>query len=217
MHLVPAGNFIFGNDSDPRSPNGQETATLPAFYIDETEVSNADYRKFCDATGHKPPDSETFASHADFPVTNVSFEDAEAYAKWVGKRLPTEREWEKAARGTNGFIYPWGNHPWTKPPTALQPVLSSPDRVSPYGAYNMAGNVAEWTTSHYPVGEAEVGDMTKNLGSSKFSHDWRVIKGGYFGPTHDAEEAWKTYMRRGFPKDLAISPVIGFRCVEDAK
>jgi serine/threonine-protein kinase len=217
IRLVPAGDFIFGNDSDPRSPNGQEKANLPAFYIDETEVSNSAYRKFCDETGHKPPDSETFAAHPDFPVTNVSFEDAEAYTKWIGKRLPTEREWEKAARGTDGRTYPWGNQPWPNPPTAVQPVASFLDRVSPYHAYNMAGNVAEWTITHYPVGEAEISDMTKNLGSSRFSHDWKVIKGGYFGPNHDAAEAWKTYMRRGFPKDIAVSPVIGFRCVEDAR
>lgn len=217
MHFVPAGNFIYGNDSDPRSPNGQVTLPTQAFYIDATEVSNAAYTKFCNETGHKPPDSETFASHSDFPVTNVSFEDAEAFAKWLGKRLPTEQEWEKAARGTDGRIYPWGNKPWENPPTALQPVLSSPDRASPYHAYNMAGNVAEWTTSHYPVGEAEVGDMTKNLQSSRFSHDWRVIKGGYFAPNHSADELWKAYMRRGFPIDIAVSSVIGFRCVEDAR
>lgn len=217
MHLVPAGAFVFGNDSDPRSPNGQETDTLPAFYMDETEVSNADYGKFCNETNHKPPESDTFAGHPGFPVANVSFEDAEAYAQWLGKRLPTEREWEKAARGTDGQVYPWGNQPWTDPPTALQPVLSYLHRASPFGIYNMAGNVAEWTTSHYPVGEAEIRDMTRNLGSSKFSQDWRVIKGGYFGPNHNSQEAWKTYMRRGFPKDVAVSGVIGFRCVEDAK
>ncbi len=217
MHLIPAGNFIFGNDSDPRSPNKQEIVAVPAFYIDETEVSNADYRKFCDAIGRKPPDSDTFTSHPDFPVTNVSFEDAEAYAQWIGKRLPTEREWEKAARGTDGRIYPWGNQPWVKPPTALQPVLSFPNRVSPCGAYNMAGNVAEWTISQYPVTEAQIWDLRDHLGSIKFSRDWRVIKGGYFGPNHDTDEAWKTYMRRGFPKDIAISSVIGFRCVEDVR
>ncbi|HSU58391.1 MAG TPA: bifunctional serine/threonine-protein kinase/formylglycine-generating enzyme family protein [Bryobacteraceae bacterium] len=217
MHLIPAGKFIFGNDSDPHSPNGQETVNLPAFYIDETEVSNASYRKFCDQTGHKPPDSDTFATQPDFPVANVSFEDAAAYAAWIGKRLPNEREWEKAARGENGRIYPWGNQPWMNPPTSLQSVVSFPDRVSPYGSYNMAGNVAEWTTSHYPVGDAEIRDMTKSLGTSHFSHDWRVIKGGYFGPNHDVNEAWKTYMRRGFPKDIAVSPYIGFRCIEDAK
>ena len=217
MHLIPAGNFIFGNNSDPLSPNKQETIAVPAFYIDETEVSNADYRKFCDATGHKPPDSKIFTSHPDFPVANVSFEDAEAFAQWLDKRLPTEQEWEKAARGTDGRIYPWGDKPWIKPPTALQPVLSFPDRRSPYDAYNMAGNVAEWTTSHYPVTEAQVRDLANSLGSTKFSGDWRVFKGGYFGPNHDTEEAWKTYIRRGLPKDVAVSSVIGFRCVQDVK
>ena len=217
MHLIPAGNFIFGNNSDPLSPNKQETIAVPAFYIDETEVSNADYHKFCDATGHKRPDSKIFTSHPDFPVANVSFEDAEAFAQWLDKRLPTEQEWEKAARGTDGRIYPWGDKPWIKPPTALQPVLSFPDRRSPYDAYNMAGNVAEWTTSHYPVTEAQVRDLANSLGSTKFSGDWRVFKGGYFGPNHDTEEAWKTYIRRGLPKDVAVSSVIGFRCVQDVK
>ena len=217
MRLVAAGAFIFGNNSDPRSPNGQESVSLPAFYIDETEVSNAAYRRFCEATKHKAPESEGYASHPDLPVTNVSFEDAEAYATWAGKRLPSEKEWEKAARGTDGRIFPWGNQRWPDPPSTLQPVLSFPARVSPCGAYNMAGNVAEWTTSHYPVGEAEVRDMTRNLGSASFSHDWKVIKGGYFGTSNKTEEAWRAYMRRGFPKDLAVSPVIGFRCVMDSK
>ena len=217
MHLVPAGNFIDGNDSDPKAPNGQVTLSTQAFYIDESEVSNAAYSKFCTETGHKPPDSDTFLSHPDFPVTNVSLDDAEAFAKWLGKRLPTEQEWEKAARGTDGRIYPWGNKPWENPPTALQPVLSFPDRASPYHAYDMAGNVAEWTTSHYPIGDAEIADMTKNLQSSRFSHDWRVIKGGYFGSGKDAAEALKAYIRRGFPRDIAVSSVIGFRCVEDAR
>lgn len=217
MLLVAAGYFIFGNDTDPRSPNGKESVDLPAYYIDETEVTNANYRRFCDETRHKKPPSEEFVSDPDFPVTNISFEDAEAYAKWFGKRLPSEKEWEKAARGTDGRIYPWGNEPWTSVPTTLQRVLSFPERISPYGAYNMAGNVAEWTSSHYPVGEAEIKDMTDVLGTRKFSHDWRVLKGGFFGSKADPVEGWRTYMRRGFPKDSTLSSVIGFRCVMDAK
>jgi serine/threonine-protein kinase len=216
MRLVPAGNFIFGNDADPASPNGKETDTLPAFYIDETEVSNAAYKAFCDQTKHAPPDSPTFNPKPDFPVTNVSFEDALAFASWIGKRLPTEKEWEKAARGTDGRIYPWGNDPWIDPPVDIESVLSNPDRLSPFGAYNMAGNVMEWTTGHYPTGPAEISDMTKLLGTSKFSHDWKVIKGGYFGRDKPADKFFKTYMRRGFPEDSKVSPVIGFRCIVDA-
>lgn len=218
MDLVPAGAFIFGNTGDPRSPHEQESVTLPAFYIDETEVSNADYRKFCDETGHADPKSADFAKHPDFPVTNVSFDDAAAYATWAGKRLPTEKEWEKAARGVNGNIYPWGNSLWEHPPKEIEPVRSNPARRAPFGAFNMAGNVAEWTTTRYPFGDAEINDMKKLLGSSHFSHeDWRVLKGGHFAPTPSEEENWKTYLRRGFPRDLAISPVIGFRCVIDVK
>lgn len=217
MHLVPAGNFIFGNDTDPQSPIGKEIDNLPAFYIDETEVSNAAYKEFCDQTKHTPPASPSYKDHPDFPVTNVSFEDAEAFATWIGKRLPTEKEWEKAARGADGRIYPWGNEPWIDPPVEIEPILSNPSRLSPFGAYNMAGNVMEWTTSHYPAGPAEINDMTKLLGTSKFSHDWKVIKGGYFGRDRLAAKFFKTYMRRGFPEDSRVSPVIGFRCVADVR
>jgi eukaryotic-like serine/threonine-protein kinase len=216
MLLIPAGEFIFGDD-DPGSPNEKQTVNIGSFYIDETEVSNRYYRRFCEETGHNPPSSESFSKNPNLPVTNVSFEDAELYARWLGKRLPSEKEWEKAARGTDGRTYPWGNEIWTDPPTTIQPVLSCPMRVSPYGAYNMAGNVTEWTTSHYQIGDPEIRDMTQLLGTSRFSRRWRVIKGGYFGPKPDAQRAWKTYMRRGFPEDISVSPLIGFRCVSDLK
>src|SRR5581483_6986515 len=152
----------------------------------------------------------------EFPVTNVSYDDAEAFAKWMGKRLPSEKEWEKAARGTEGRIYPWGNQPWTDAPASLQNVDSYPDRRSPCGAYNMAGNVAEWVNGHFPVGQAELKNMKQVLGTSHFSNEWKVIKGGYFGSQHPDVE-WRCYMRRGFPRDVAVSDKIGFRCVTDPK
>jgi serine/threonine-protein kinase len=214
MHLVPAGDFTFGNSDDHASPNEQQTVSLPSFYIDETEVSNAQYKQFCDETHHKPPASPSFTTHPNFPVTNVSFDEAEAFAQWLGKRLPNEKEWEKAARGTDGRIYPWGNDEWTDAPPEMQTVESYPKRVSPYSAYNMAGNVAEWTTARFPYGDTELKDLEKLLGKSIFSKEWKAFKGGYFSPNPAAKIHWKSYMRRGFPQDLG-SPVIGFRCVKD--
>ena len=188
--------------------------TLPAFYIDESEVSNAEYLRFADGTGHSFPGAAAARLHPDQPVAGVSETDAAAYAAWAGKRLPTEQEWEKAARGTDGRPFPWGTTPWTEGvPEQLQPVMSFPDRKSPVGALNMAGNVWEWTASAFPVGERELADMKKNLQGAAFSQNWFSIKGGSFSPRGSA--GFRLYLRRGFPEDQR-SGVIGFRCARDA-
>ena len=180
--LVPSGPFIFGYDS-AESPNPKQTITLDRYYVDETEVSNDDYKRFCEATGHTPPVSADYAFHPELPVADVSLEDARAYAAWAGKRLPTEQEWEKAARGTDGRVYPWGSAPWTDDiPRVLQPVRSLESRKSPYGAQNMAGNVFEWTAARFPAGQREFADMESVLNSSSFSREWYTIKGGSFAP-----------------------------------
>jgi len=212
MLLVPGGSFIFG-DNSPDSPNPRQTLSLRSYYVDRTEVSNAEYKKFCDATGHAPPNSPDFATKPQDPVVDVSFDDAKAYAAWAGKRLPTEQEWEKAARGTDGRPYPWGQDAWTTGiPETLQPVDSFPDRRSPYGALNMTGNAFEWTASTFPAGDAEYADMQKVLGTNAFSRRWCIIKGGSFSPHGDV--FFRSFMRRGFPVDQH-SAVIGFRCVRD--
>ncbi len=114
---VPAGDFIMGSDpdidtlADPLDEFPQHTVYLDAYFIDKYEVSNADYAKFVEATGHRNSlfwDNPKF-NHPDQPVVGVTWGDAAAYAEWVGKRLPTEAEWEKAARGTDGRLWPWGN------------------------------------------------------------------------------------------------------------
>jgi formylglycine-generating enzyme required for sulfatase activity len=213
MLLVPAGSFIFG-ESSPDSPNPRQTLTLDNYYVDETEVSNAEYKRFCDATGHAPPASSDFSSNPNHPVAGLTFDDAKAYAAWAGKRLPTEQEWEKAARGSDGRPYPWGSDPWTEGvPTELQPVDALESRKSPNGALNMAGNVFEWTSSAFPAGEREYADMQSLLSNSSFSRAWFTIKGGSFAP--HGETFFRSYMRRGFPSDQR-SPWIGFRCVRDA-
>lgn len=207
MLLVAAGTFQFGDAA------GQDV-TLPAFYIDETEVSNAAYHRFCDATGHAPPPGPDYETHPDYPVSGVSYQDASAYAAWAGERLPTEEEWEKAARGTDRRTYPWGNVAWDNSlPTALQSVTANPSRRSAIGAYNMAGNVWEWTASSYSPTEADTANMKRLLKGQQFSSEWRIIKGGSFarGDSND----FAVTAHRGLPID-ARSPWIGFRCVRSA-
>jgi len=129
MVYVPAGEFIMGSTDEDiaallkENPKMAEWLTdespqfrvrLPAYWIDKCEVTVARYRKFCQDTGRKMPDAPFRRWHDDHPIVNVTWEDAAAYARWAGKRLPTELEWEKAARGTDGRRYPWGSQ-WPPP------------------------------------------------------------------------------------------------------
>jgi len=216
LGLVKGGAFIFGSDSE-ESPNPWKAITLPAFYIDLTEVTVKEYRDFCAATGRKLP-PELAGAADDLPVTNVSWNDAEAYASWMGKRLPTEEEWEKAARGESGRIFPWGNTAWARglngPPDHLVGVERFPDRTSPVGAYNMAGNAAEWTASVFPENKRNADDFNRLFNGKPYSPDWYAVKGGYFSADKKLDFFFRTYMRRPYPKDQS-SPFIGFRCIED--
>jgi serine/threonine-protein kinase len=167
MVRVPAGKFLYGDEKEERE--------LPEFWIDKTPVTNAEYAQFVDATGHDPPlrwkGKTPSKDIADRPVTYVSWHDAAAYAEWAGKQLPTEEEWEKAARGTDGREYPWGNQKPTpelcnfgmKEWSATSVGKYSPQGDSPYGCVDMAGNVWEWTASEW----------------GKESPD-RVVRGGTF-------------------------------------
>lgn len=163
MVYVEAGPFNMGSDLYQRDEQPIHQVTLDAFFIDITEVTNADYAK-CQRSGkcHSPHRNkkatrgESIQTGPNYPVVAITWFDAQGYCKWAGKRLPTEAEWEKAARGTTGNPYPWGkeidckhanynrcevNHP--------QPVGSYPDGKSPYGALDMAGNVMEWVSDWY--------------------------------------------------------------------
>ena len=213
MVLVPAGTFAFGeNASDSR--HQRQSISLPAFYVDKTEVSNAEYSRFVEATQRQFSGRDYATGHPDQPVTNVSEADAAAYAAWAGKRLPTEQEWEKAARGTDGRTFPWGADPWTQNvPQQLQSVDSFPDRKSPYGAMNMAGNAWEWTSTKYIPDERELVDMRNVLKSDAFSRTWYSLKGGSFSP--NGNFFFHLYLNRGFPEDQ-LSRLVGFRCVKDA-
>ena len=139
MVLVPAGEFGFGGD--------KQRIALPAFYVDQTEVPNAEYAKFCQATNRALPDRFP-ADKPDYPLVNVTIGDARAFAEWAGKRLPNAFEWEKAARGVDGRTFPWGNE--HDPARAnvgthqLRPVDDFAGGASPFGALQMVGNVWEF-------------------------------------------------------------------------
>ncbi|MDI6744105.1 MAG: SUMF1/EgtB/PvdO family nonheme iron enzyme [Thermodesulfovibrionales bacterium] len=189
MVLVPAGKFIFGDKDE----GTQETIDLKAFYIDKYEVTNEAYKKV--KHDHKfPPDK------AKHPVVNVSWHDANTYCKALGKRLPSEEEREKAARGTDERLYPWGKaFDKAKANTreagikGTVPVGSYESGKSPYGIYDMAGNVREWTDNWY--------DEKKIYKS--------VRGGGYI----DAEDAVFTFtVRKSIPEDTKA--YIGFRCAK---
>jgi sulfatase modifying factor 1 len=151
MVRVPAGKFLSGNKKKEKH--------LAEFWIDKTLVTNAEYARFVEATGHEPPPhwpgKTPQAEITDHPVVYIFWDDAVAYAKWAKKRLPTQVEWEKAARGTDGRDYPWGNQEpnaelcnFNRNVGGTTPVGNySPQGDSPYGCVDMSGNVWEWTDS----------------------------------------------------------------------
>ena len=190
MVLVPAGAFIMGTHKGVGDETPQHTVKLPACYMDACEVTNAEYQAFVKATGHRAPApvegedqlgdwkaGAVVPGRERLPVGYVDWSDAAAYAAWAGKRLPTEEEWEKAARGSDGREYPWRG-PWdatkcnfvTDGPTE---VGSFPQGVSPCGCLDMAGNVWEWTASYY---ERYPGN--KQQGNADYGHKYRVLRGG---------------------------------------
>lgn len=240
MILIPAGEFIMGSteqealDAWQQNDGGwekedylfsypQRKITLPDFYIDKKEVSNSDYKLFIEATKRPTPslwDDQTLNS-PNQPVVGVDWNDADAFCQWLGKKLPTEAEWEKAARGTDGRIWPWGNvwdpakenhgkglgygydesdgWKYTAP-------VGAELGVSPYGVLNMAGNVYEWTADDF-----DAYPENDKYAEEDYGKGFKVLRGGAYD---DGISEQRAYTRCGFRKDYSDVDV-GFRCVRD--
>jgi eukaryotic-like serine/threonine-protein kinase len=217
MAFVPEGTFTMGDDrsEDPGS-KPEHSVKVKAFYLDQYEVTNEQYLQFVKSENHPAPGGwkdGTFPSgEAKFPVTNITWQDAVDFAKWAGKRLPTEAEWEYAARGTDKRIFPWGNDFTTRNANTEEtskesgrsrplPVGSYPQGKSPFGVFDLCGNVAEWTVSKFdPYPE-----------SSAVPKEGRVIRGGSY--ERDKRFAY-TYGRAVLPETKTF-PSVGFRCAKD--
>ncbi len=228
MVLIPAGEFWMGTNDTDRSDNNQANnvplgandarprhrASIKAFFLDKTEVTNAQYKKYCDATGYPPPphwNGGTFPEgQGDFPVTRVNWYEAVAYAAWLGKRLPSEAEWERAARGTEGRLFAWGDS-WdadkvvwdTDGPRA---VGSKPQGATPEGVLDLTGNVFEWTSSWF---DAYPNAPTKQ---PDFGTKLKVIRGGAWAGGHDLGQGWF----RSVNRPQSRIEWVGFRCAKDA-
>jgi formylglycine-generating enzyme required for sulfatase activity len=220
MVLIPAGEFLMGAE------NGEDdspihTVYIDAFYMNKLEVTNAEYLAFCEDQDWRLPEfwgAEAFHSTLDFPdypVVGVSWSDARTYAKWAGKRLPTEAEWEYAARGgLVGMIYPHGdtidptlaNYRWSGIGGTVAVGSYPPNGL---GLHDMAGNVVEWVADSYSADYYKASPPRNPQGPEKGK--FRVIRGGGW---HSGPSCNRVHFRNGLPanwKDFAV----GFRCARD--
>jgi serine/threonine-protein kinase len=227
---IPAGEFLMGSNSDSwaySDERPQHNVSLDAYWIDQTEVTNAMYALCVQAGICQPPGSSSSYTRtsyygnslfANYPVIYVDWNDAQAYCSWADRRLPTEAEWEKAARGTDGRIYPWGD---TSPNCSLANFWGNsgacvgdttatgqyPSGASPYGVLDMAGNVWEWVTDFY--GHAYYGSSPISNPTGPALGKLRVLRGGsWYGSMKLIRSAYRSgdyFARR--------NGLFGFRCV----
>jgi len=221
---VPAGAFAMGDEGDPDENSPQHAVFINAFWIDQLEVSNSLYEKCVKAGECLEPTLRLnpFYSkwiYRDYPVTYVSWFQAADYCAWAGRRLPTEAEWEKAARGTDSRKFPWGNE---RPNPRLAnyadaligepvPVHRYPLGASPYGALNMVGNVREWVADWYDIHYYQTSPSNHPIGPDAGSE--RSMRSGAYDA--NANEILTTSRYKHEPQSAGLSR--GFRCVEPEK
>jgi iron(II)-dependent oxidoreductase len=201
MVYVPAGNFIMGSEYGDPDERPKQIAYTTAFFIDQYEVSNAEFAKF-------DPDFKYGAGRENNAVI-VTWSQANNYAKWAGKRLPNEKEWEKAARGTDGRMFPWGNTfddtyvVWDQR-TSRGGSIAKPE--SPYGCFDMAGSVWEWTADWYHPYPGN------DIPMEQYGETYKVMRGGSNFNNYSFYRTTQRYYL--LPEEISNYPV-GFRCVKD--
>lgn len=231
MVLIPAGEFQMGNrweDADENPNRGEgyfkhqqpvHTVYVDAFYMDIYEVTNAQYQKFVEATGHWKPEeyyNKPRFNQPNQPVVGLSWGSARIYCEWVGERLPTEAEWEKAARGDlAGKRYPWGDLINSKRANyghnvgQATPVGSYPPENG-YGLYDMMGNVSEWCADWYSPDYYQNSPKRNPTGASLGGPgEFRVARGGHYG----LEAEWFSCASRRYSSE-GVQTNYGFRCAK---
>jgi formylglycine-generating enzyme required for sulfatase activity len=213
MVPVPGGTFMMGSDSGAPDQRPAQEVPVGPLAVDRFEVTNAQYQRFVEETGHAAPTGWTGARFANgramHPVTQVTWEDAVAYAAWLGKRLPSEAEWEYAARGPEGRLYPWGDEPDAQRANVLgnlgpgeggdtMVVGSHPQDATPLGILDLAGNVREWTADRYALYHVPLNPPSEG--------NRIAVRGASWNTYHD------TATSRGWEEGAA--PDLGFRCVK---
>lgn len=226
MVIIPAGEFLMGSPEGQGRPDEwpQRSIYLDAFEIDQVEVTNERYMRFVKATGHRPPPNpfgtgplQSIKGLEQLPVVQTTWYDAKAYCNWAQKRLPTEAEWEKAARGTDGRLYPWGNDPptpqranfdreWDDQRT-LHAVGSLPEGDSPYGVKDMAGNAREWVADWYDADYYSHAPARNPQGPENKGVVRSIRGGSWHSPANDIRAAARG--RGGFALQTHGT---GFRC-----
>lgn len=225
MSYVPAGEFTMGSDAGTPAERPAHTVSLDAFWIDQTEVTNGMYRLCVEAGACQPPLAKSsFKRHSyygdpqydAYPVITVDWDSARAYCAWAGARLPSEAEWEKAARGTDGRTYPSGDTTSCSVANTngCQGDTSAAGNyaagVSPFGVYDMAGNVLEWTADWYDAKYYSVSPSSNPRGPT--TGQFRVARGGSW---YDfAQAATMTARFKLAPADSLN--YVGFRCASEA-
>jgi formylglycine-generating enzyme required for sulfatase activity len=222
---VPAGDFVIGDDGDPSSKEyPKRPMYLDAFWMDKTEVSNAMYEKCVNSGKCFPPVPRLNPywgkwAYRDLPVVYANWYAAQLYCMWAGRRLPTEAEWEKAARGTDSRYYTWGNEP-ANPRLANYdesligeplPVYRYPLSASPYGVLNMGGNVREWVADWFDSKYYLVAPIDNPNGPETGTE--RSLRGGAYDANADDITTFRRYKHE--PDSAGLSR--GFRCAESAE